>query len=141
MSELPARRRSSAVLSGLSKEALGWSETPRWGAFIARLLSLHTPYAFLTVVLGLTLLAESALAAVVPLSVRYLIDHAVLARDQSRLAYGITALVGAVFALSLGGLVRDAVYARTPAPDANDPVAQHQGGGFVRTSVHTPPLA
>lgn len=36
---------------------------------------------------------------------------------------------------------RDAVYARTSAPDVNDPVAQYQGGGFVRTSVHTPPFA
>jgi uronate dehydrogenase len=26
---------------------------------------------------------------------------------------------------------RDAVYARTPNPDLNDPVAQYQGGGFV----------
>lgn len=26
---------------------------------------------------------------------------------------------------------RDAVYARTPAPDLNDPVVQYQGGGFV----------
>ena len=28
---------------------------------------------------------------------------------------------------------RDAVYARTPAPDLNDPAVQFQGGGFVRT--------
>jgi len=28
-------------------------------------------------------------------------------------------------------IFRDAVYARTPAPDLNDPVAQYQGGGFV----------
>lgn len=27
---------------------------------------------------------------------------------------------------------RDAVYARTPAPDLSDPAAQHQGGGFVK---------
>jgi uronate dehydrogenase len=27
---------------------------------------------------------------------------------------------------------RDAVYARTPAPDLNDPAVQFQGGGFVR---------
>jgi uronate dehydrogenase len=27
---------------------------------------------------------------------------------------------------------RDAIYARTPEPDPNDPVAQHQGGGFLR---------
>ena len=26
---------------------------------------------------------------------------------------------------------REAVFARTPAPDLNDPVAQYQGGGFV----------
>ena len=36
---------------------------------------------------------------------------------------------------------RDAVYARTSAPDLNDPVAQYQGGGFVKTSMHTPPFA
>lgn len=28
-------------------------------------------------------------------------------------------------------IFRDAVYARTPAPDTTDPVAQYQGGGFV----------
>ena len=28
-------------------------------------------------------------------------------------------------------IFRDAVYARTPSPDLNDPVAQFQGGGFV----------
>ena len=28
-------------------------------------------------------------------------------------------------------IVREAVYARTPPPDLNDPVAQYQGGGFV----------
>jgi uronate dehydrogenase len=27
---------------------------------------------------------------------------------------------------------REAVYARTPAPDFNDPAALHQGGAFVR---------
>jgi uronate dehydrogenase len=27
---------------------------------------------------------------------------------------------------------RDAVFARTPAPDLNDPVAIYQGGGFVK---------
>jgi CheY-like chemotaxis protein len=30
---------------------------------------------------------------------------------------------------------RDAVYARTAAPDPSDPVAQFQGGAFVRTKV------
>jgi uronate dehydrogenase len=27
---------------------------------------------------------------------------------------------------------REAVYARTPQPDLDDPVVQYQGGGFVR---------
>ena len=29
-------------------------------------------------------------------------------------------------------IFRDAIYARTPAPDLNDPAAVHQGGAFVR---------
>jgi hypothetical protein len=35
---------------------------------------------------------------------------------------------------------RDAVYARTSAPDLTDPVVQYQGGGFVRTSFSTSPF-
>ena len=30
---------------------------------------------------------------------------------------------------------RQAIYARTPAPDLNDPAVQHQGGGFVRMGL------
>ena len=37
--------------------------------------------------------------------------------------------------LDSSDIFRDAIYARTPEPDLNDPTVQYQGGGFLMAGI------
>jgi len=85
------------------------------GACVRWIFRSLAPYRGAACLILLGLLAETAFSAAVPMSFRYLIDRALVGRDGRVLVVILVGLGVAAVLVSLAGLGRDYLYARTTA--------------------------
>lgn len=88
--------------------------------FLRRIVRLLRPYRAAGVVIVLGLLLEMAFMGVVPLSFKYLIDHAIPRRDRSVLLAVLAGLTASVVVIGVAGIGRDYLYARVTSRALND---------------------
>ena len=77
--------------------------------FVRAILGYLRPYRSQSMLLALLLVLESLLAALIPLSLKFIIDSGLIERDQRTLAMALGFLAVAGIIVSVGGLFRDYV--------------------------------
>ncbi len=94
--------------------------TPGISVFIRGILGYLRPYRSQSLLVGSLLVLESLLVALIPLSLRAIIDSGLIERDQRTLAVALGVLAGAGIIITAGGLFRDYVLARLQAGMLSD---------------------
>jgi ATP-binding cassette subfamily B protein len=96
------------------------TEAPSTLLFIRRMFTYLGSYRWQTATIALLLVLESTFGALIPLSLMFLIDRALVQRDRRSLLLTILFLAGAGLTISAAGLVRDYLLTRIQARVLSD---------------------